>query len=542
MPEFLTTVLQEWENGRAHLATAIESYVAATAALRAATASYPLWTLHYPTSTLEAELESISLELLGLEKARVVLANTRNAQCSLIDRLPSELLASIFQVAVDSTYPPHIYDSISYANPAAKLIRVCSRWRQVALATGSLWSCVVFPYQADRNYEKVSTNARIQLERTCGSSVDLFLSHKPSDGLDGSRFQSTIELIKPYMKRLRSLVVRLDRRADTESLLECCLTNGTAGTLSRLEIVGTCPSAPLFHRADSQTRERFDEYLRSVRMLKLCTATFDWRCAVFEQLSELVLCHLHAPYCPNLTQLAGVLSSSPGLRRLRLKKITIHDETEPVIQPPLKLQHLGKLILDRLDDPSSCEAISTLSLGQRSLSLTFHADFNSSIALGALRRFATENRIETFRFKGVPNCQPMQDIIESLPDLKCLVLDGLKLGESDFNALARLSIAPPPSPSSPLAQINLTSSPSQLKRLALVECIILGDQTAFKETISSLSLESFRLRDCSIETATESQGESGDVSTTLRGIDAKTELGIWLAENMAGTVMFGQAI
>ena len=61
MPEFLTTVLKEWENGRDRLAKAIKSYVSATVALRAATASHPLWTFRYPTSTFEDELEALPL-------------------------------------------------------------------------------------------------------------------------------------------------------------------------------------------------------------------------------------------------------------------------------------------------------------------------------------------------------------------------------------------------------------------------------------------------------------------------------------------------
>ncbi|KAF8599900.1 hypothetical protein BDV93DRAFT_525748 [Ceratobasidium sp. AG-I] len=544
MPEFVATVLQEWENGRTHLAKAVKSYVGATAALRAAIITYPLWTLHSLTSTLEEEIESLPLELLELEKARMVLANARNTQCSPINRLPSELLVSIFQIVVDSAYPYDSYDCTSYANPAAKLVQVCSRWHQVASEAGTLWSCVVIPYQGRGTSERVLTTARMQLQRTYGSSINLFISHKLFYYPDNFWFQSTNALITPYMNQIHSLTVRLPRGGDAEMLLNYCTAGGTAGTLSRLEIAVKLSPTFLFHQADSQTLGQIDEYLRSVRTLKLRSAAFDWQCAVFEQLGELVLCNLNTRCCPNLTQLAGVLSASPGLRDLRLKETTIRDETEPMVHSPVRLEHLEKLVLDRLDDASSCRAISILSLGEQGLYLTFNVDSSSSTVLLALRQFATKNRIETFRYTGVSARQPLQEILESLPDLSYLMLDKLKLGKSDFDALIHCNGAPLASPSSPpspplsLEQTSPTSPLPKLKRLTFVDATILCDQATFKKAISSLSLCSFRLQGCSIETITESQKKPGGAPTKLGSIGATSELGIWLTENLGDGVTF----
>lgn len=55
-----------------------------------------LWTLRIPTLALENELESPSIGMLELDKVQVMLSKARNAQCSPISRLLSELLASIF--------------------------------------------------------------------------------------------------------------------------------------------------------------------------------------------------------------------------------------------------------------------------------------------------------------------------------------------------------------------------------------------------------------------------------------------------------------
>ncbi|KAF8599901.1 hypothetical protein BDV93DRAFT_290442 [Ceratobasidium sp. AG-I] len=536
----LTLIVYEWENARAHLAKAIRSYARAAMALQAATISHPLWALGYSITILEDELDSLSSGLFELDRARVVLTNTRNAQCSLINRLPAELLASIFQVVVDSAYPHDAYDSASYTNPATKLVRVCSHWRQVALETGPLWSCVVFPYHGSRDHEHISTGARMQLDRSRGSSIDLFICVTQPYNLENTQFRSITNLIKPYMKQLRSLTVRLPRSEDIESLLECCAMNGTTGSLSRLDIFGNFVSLPLFHQANLQRLKQLDDYLRSVRILKLRAVTFNWRCAVFERLDELLFDDIYTPRCPNLTQFAGILSASPDLRRLLLKKFTVHEQMEPMIHPPVKLEHLEKLSLDRLSDSGFCRVASVLSLGRRSPDIAFTADFNSPATLSALRRFASETRVVKLRFAGFPNRQPVPEILELLPHLEYLGLGGLVLERSDLDALVNHNRIPAVSPSPLPVQTNLAGPLPKLKRLALIKCTILCDRVMFKEIFRGLSLGLLNMCDCSIELRTESQGSghSPHIATNVIAINATTELGIWLTENMGGRVVF----
>ncbi|KAF8601555.1 hypothetical protein BDV93DRAFT_524728 [Ceratobasidium sp. AG-I] len=176
LPDILTAVSHEWEDACANLTKAIETYVGATTALAAATASLPPWKFYNPTPALDIELQSLSLGLLELDKARVILAKTRNTQYSTISRLPSELLASIFQIVVDAAHPRNIAESENYANPAVKLGHVCSCWRRVVLEAGSLWSCIVFSYEHHNRYESALTTVQTQLERARGSPVCLFVS------------------------------------------------------------------------------------------------------------------------------------------------------------------------------------------------------------------------------------------------------------------------------------------------------------------------------------------------------------------------------
>ncbi|KAF8592945.1 hypothetical protein BDV93DRAFT_516957, partial [Ceratobasidium sp. AG-I] len=489
------------------------------------------------------ELESLSASLLELNKTRAILTDARNMQCSPISQLPSELFVSIFQIIVDIAHPRNITESVGYINPAATLVRVCSRWRQVALRAGSLWSCIVISYENGERFESVSARAQMQLERTLGSPTDMFLSggmfRPPNDVLDDVLVINldvkrnplyTCDLIKPYMKQLRSLTVKLQQHCRLETILECLLEHGTIGTLFRLEIFGGSSGPPLFHLSDSQTLKKLDKHLQSVRVLSLHAATFDWTCAVFQKLDELELDDLQAFKCPNVTQLAKILSASPSLRRLTLKKIMIHDGTGFAARSPVKLQYLGNLLLDRLDDAAIQRIFSVISLGQRGLRLSMNSRFTNTATLEAFRVFAREAKINMFRFASVRGRLPLGEILECLPDLNYLVLGKMRLDNSDFNALVHrstMNITPPWSISSPPAQANPTSSPlSKITKLSLV---------MFKEAISGLSLKFLHMSQCSIGLE---EGLQRDPSNTISPfVDATAELAIWLTRNTASRVM-----
>lgn len=270
------------------------------------------------------------------------------------------------------------------------LAQVCSRWRGVAFETGSLWSCVVLFYYRE-NCESVLTSAQIQLERTRGSPVDLFISHNFCTPI-GQGFRSTLDLIKPYMKQLRSLTTKFYREKDIEYVLESLLEHGTTGSLSRLDISGGFSSSPLFNQADSQTLERLDEYLRPVRSLSLRKVMFHRKRAVFEQLEELEFENLYASDFLSLTQLAEMLSASPNLRHLSLNHVEI-DEGDPVPHLPVKLQYLKKLGFYRMSDTDFQGVVSILTLGKQASELTLNFASKSAAMLGALRLLAINANI-----------------------------------------------------------------------------------------------------------------------------------------------------
>lgn len=528
--------MQEWENARAQLATAIQTYVSTTKALEEATASCSTGAFYNPSPSLEKELESLSLWIDELNKTRVVLAKTRNLQHPPISRLPPELLVSIFRIVVDYAYPEYFPEFVGYANPATTLICVCSDWRRIALEFGPLWSCVVLAHQIGRSYKDVLATARMQLERTRGSPIDIFLLSELFYIAGDTELQPIPNLLGPYLKQLRSLSIQQHRNKDIESILDCCLENGAVGSLSELEVFGHS-SIPIFHQANSQKLGQLDELLRSVRVLKLHSVTFDWNSAVFEQLDELVLDYLLASSCPSLTQLAGALSASPGLRSLTINQTRIHGGVESIAQPSVELRNLEILMLDRLNEVNFRRLASVLSLKGQRLDLRMLNDFNNPKLLEVLRLFASETNVEAFRLIGVPSHQPIPQILESLPDLQHLGLAGLKLGDSDLNALVHRNtmertVASSPSPPT---RTDTTSTLPKIKGVGLVKCTIVSDEAMFKDAISSASFTYLRLDSCTIETKKGLLG--GDDSTRVLHIDATTQLGIWLTENCSGQVI-----
>ncbi|KAF8602619.1 hypothetical protein BDV93DRAFT_581830 [Ceratobasidium sp. AG-I] len=385
-------------------------------------------------------------------------------------------------------------------------------------------------------------NARANLGKAIENYVSLFAL-----ALGCTEGPISVVLYRALIRGPQGLWKRLNHYPDTtgantnkdiESTLECLLENGTAGSLSRLEIYGGTPFPPLFNRANSRTLDRLDEHLGYVRTLYLRNVIFRWKCAVFEQLNSLELEHLPSASHLNWTQLAELLSASPGLRYLALKHIHVNGN-ESTTHPPLRLQCLKSLTLHGFGDAGFQRVASILTLGGKGSYLHIDCDLNSSAMLEALRLLASGGSISALCLAACPKRQPLPEIIESLPNLKCLILGRLELDRSDFNALVRRNslnntrLASSPSPHS---RIDLSSPLSRITKLGLVQCTIVCDQATLKEALRSLGLDIFHLWYCSIEVKIETRVEDGNTNTTTKILDigATTELGIWLAENMTG--------
>ncbi|KAJ7227461.1 hypothetical protein GGX14DRAFT_347403, partial [Mycena pura] len=88
-------------------------------------------------SHIDTEMAQLQLMIDRLRSRRAELQNfvkSHRSVISAIRRLPSEILCEIFSHCVDLTCA-----AFDFTNPLSDIIRVCDRWRSVALGFPLLW-------------------------------------------------------------------------------------------------------------------------------------------------------------------------------------------------------------------------------------------------------------------------------------------------------------------------------------------------------------------------------------------------------------------
>lgn len=377
--------------------------------------------------------------------------------------------------------------------------------------------------------ETVLNLAKMRLERTYGSAIDLFIGRTPYRTPNDSQLQTAIDLLGPYMRQLRSLQLMFLNFHELQSVLDCWLDHGAAGSLSEFRVTTSAAHLSLFRESNPRSPIQLAGLFRSIRILSLNQVGFDWSTVAFKGLDELTLCNIEPSECPSPTQLAKILSASPGLRLLNLTYITIRQWTQSTTPPPVKLSFLETLTLIGLTDADIRTLVSILSLGQQELKLVISNNYSAPITLASLRSLVSGANIHTIQLTNVTFYIPLHEILESLPRLKGLGLCIAKLGVDDLNALVRRNTMNNVPPTSALIQTDSAIPHSKIERLGLVHCTFICDQATFREAICNISLNILSLHSCKIAPHPYTPAEPDN-------IDAESELGVWLAELMPGRV------
>lgn len=176
-------------------------------------------TLQENISCLEIELESISLKFSKLAKQRSNIEKAlsiRRSRLAPVHRIPSELLADIFIWAVvfgDSSDELFSNKTLQYSNrEQVLLLRVCKRWRDVAMNTPKLWARlginITRPYQkhsGDELQSWLTRSGRYALDLRIGYGVKRGWSTIQHESADGWQFmEAAVQNVVPHMKRCRS--------------------------------------------------------------------------------------------------------------------------------------------------------------------------------------------------------------------------------------------------------------------------------------------------------------------------------------------------
>lgn len=240
-----------------------------------------------------------------------------------VNRLPYELLSSIFQVAIEDSETNEI--TISH---------VSRWWRSIAINSPTLWTQIEV-----NDSEASSTLASVYLERSSQSPLDVKYSRSHSS------IQTFTDMILPHIDRWRSLSLEIDNADDGTAFFRLFRMK-SAPMLQKLDFdVGTWPGflnvpyhEPVFLRGTPSLRE-----------FTLWGTAYTCAISAFTTL-EVIHLHRglsgqnHAEFLfDDYTKLHAFLGDQPSLQNLVIHGDILGDVASAPIDPQLVLSNLRTL-------------------------------------------------------------------------------------------------------------------------------------------------------------------------------------------------------
>ncbi|KAJ7221262.1 hypothetical protein GGX14DRAFT_353459 [Mycena pura] len=249
--------------------------------------------------------------------------------CSDVDRLPNEVLSAIFMFVVE----PHSDDMTTTTSPTT-ISQVCHRWRQVALATGSLWTNIVLTFPTSREQ---LTRTITWLVRSNTYPLDILLDFRDpewdfedeeSHGFCWTDMEPVLRLLLPSAARWRTIELFTDTWAPIFAFLGYTRTIGPS--LSRLEKLhlARCNAyfalkGEVFEPAElSRHLPLFggagDSTLPHLREVALTGVHIDWSAPPLANLTKLEFKYQAADVMPSVAQFARIVAACPTLAVLAI--------------------------------------------------------------------------------------------------------------------------------------------------------------------------------------------------------------------------------
>ncbi|KAG8721713.1 hypothetical protein FRC08_010849 [Ceratobasidium sp. 394] len=418
----INLAIESWKTVHNQLANTINAYASACVSVQFAFSSArpSFYEDHRDFDaallTIEAELQKLELHREVLENGIRSLRRARNLSYSLvpINALPQSLLLSIFSYFTDPEYAKLAHlPAISRRNqsdPRSVILSVCTSWRNLALATPSFWSTVLF-HPEDRENQ----SAQLSLVRAGNAILDVQVNFPKAQ----NSYEGWLPLLHPRYDRIRSLNLVLPNM----DLLRTSLAIWPQGNLARplktlsVKIIRTVYQigATLPKVLPDGAHDRF---LESLTSFSLYGGYFDWDSAAFVGLEHLQLGWIVEPG-PTLGQIAGMLRASPRLRTLCLAEISIAQEKK-TYREPVHLEDLQRLSLMFSQNNDLCALIPLLCPGSRPLSLHLDNEFGSNRVLRLFSKLFKRSTVESIYIHRRIAQDAMPSIFSALPHLRYL--------------------------------------------------------------------------------------------------------------------------
>ncbi|QRV89109.1 pyrolysin [Ceratobasidium sp. AG-Ba] len=279
-----------------------------------------------------------------------------------VNALPSEVLSQIFIYAM-----PQVKDSlgeIQIPHPANVITSVCSRWRQVSIATSSLWSCInIIRRENDERHRNFLKLVDIWLKRS--TTVPLHL-HIASTGHHSytEHTEEIMLLVQPHIPRTVTLQLYRPSRELCMRIIEHYSNYNGHVALADLVIQGHFA----YRRVPISPPQRRSELVRPT-----------WPMSALSGLSRLELHNIPANFMPAFGDFVRFLLNMPALRALKLREVGLTGEMDGE-RPLIVLPKIQELVIDSGFDPPHLQNVVTLvKPGSRRLVVELGSWFHESI-------------------------------------------------------------------------------------------------------------------------------------------------------------------
>ncbi|KAJ7148926.1 hypothetical protein C8R43DRAFT_1007669 [Mycena crocata] len=247
---------------------------------------------------------------------------------SSIDRLPNELLSTIFISAIEQ----HCHDeSNPFTTSPTTISHICRRWRQVALSTGSLWTNIVLTFPTSNEQ---LTRTLTWLGRSKTYPLDILMDFRDQEwdweedthGFRWEDMEAVLRLLLPFSPRWRTIELFTDTWAPIFAFL--LRTRAVGSSLNCLEKLHLARCNEYFATKDeifeptalSQHLPLFggsEALVPRLREVSLSGVHIDWS-APLGNLTKLELKYHAANVMPSVTQFAQILTACPDLEVLTI--------------------------------------------------------------------------------------------------------------------------------------------------------------------------------------------------------------------------------
>lgn len=411
-------------------------------------------------SALDLSIPHLREAILSLDSKMASLLNERDLlelrlehavrMNSPVQRLPNDLLASIFSIAV---LEDEDEDSITLSN----LMFVCRYWREVAINSPMLWTRIVMGthHSIDRAILKLDRS------RTAPLHVCLDFSPRMEHGtVSTESIVTAMELVRPAIWRWKTFYLVVPSRPQAHVALSRCKEQAP-----QLEVLSVRVSHSM--QEDHYSKAPLPLFERTTPRLRASSFTsfnFGWDLALLSNLRVLKLGGYWNGFSPSVDTLLKTLRSCPQLEELVLRNMSDADPDNCTTLISEASEH-DDYVLARASDTRS------ISLPRlRKASFYYSGNLRTRTVL-TLLSFPALERLELCY---LDNVSPMLEALRR-QSLTVLPLRHLRVESCFFNELRFARLLPRLPALTSLELVDVEDVTSNLMRVSAAVRLTLGD-------------------------------------------------------------------